>query len=69
MKRTVESERRSGELRGRRELLRMAGLGAVAGAAVVVTPGAPARAAQETPKAGGYRETPHVQTYYRLARF
>jgi hypothetical protein len=60
-------ERRSGT--GRRELLKLAGLGAVAGAATVATPAPRAEAAEERPSGRGYRETPHVKTYYELARF
>lgn len=60
-------ERRSGT--GRRELLKLAGLGAVAGAAAVARPSGRAEAAETRPSGRGYRETPHVKTYYALARF
>jgi hypothetical protein len=60
-------ERRSGT--GRRELLKLAGLGAVAGAAVVASPNGRAEAGDTRPRGRGYRETPHVKTYYELARF
>jgi hypothetical protein len=49
--------------------LKLAGLGAVAGAATVATPAPRAEAAEERPSGRGYRETPHVKTYYELARF
>lgn len=61
------TERRGGS--GRRELLKLAGLGAVAGAAAVVSPKGRAEAAENRPSARGYRETAHVKTYYELARF
>ncbi len=65
------SERRQETGRGRREVLRLAGLGAVGGAAGLVAPGRKAEAATPapTPTSGGYRVTEHVETYYRLARF
>lgn len=56
---------------GRRDFLRFAGLGAVAGGALVATGGKPAEAVETTtgkPKAC-YRETELVKTYYDLARF
>jgi hypothetical protein len=55
----------------RRSFMRLAGLGAgVAGAsiglgAVEASASEPVAAAEQ----GGYRETEHVQTYYRMARF
>jgi hypothetical protein len=59
------------EARGakRREFLKLAGLGAVGGAAAAV--GAkPAAAEVETDgKRAGYRETAHVKKAYELARF
>ena len=52
---------------GRRDLLKLAGLGGVAGAAAS---GRTAEAAVETGgKASGYRETEHVRKYYDLAKF
>lgn len=55
----------------RRSFMRLAGLGAgVAGASIGL--GAPEASASEAPAPGehrGYRETAHVQTYYRMARF
>lgn len=54
----------------RRQFLKLAGLGA-AGAAATVAGAEPAAAAVKAEKPGkqGYRETPHVRTYYELARF
>jgi hypothetical protein len=55
----------------RRSFMRLAGLGAgVAGASIGL--GASEASASEAPtpgEHGGYRETEHVQTYYRMARF
>ena len=53
----------------RREFLKLAGLGAVTGAAAAV--GAkPAKANVETDgRRAGYRETAHVKKAYELARF
>lgn len=63
------SERKQETGHGRREVLRLAGLGAVGGAAGLVVPGRKAEAAAPPPPSGGYRVTEHVETYYRLARF
>lgn len=54
----------------RRDFLKLAGLGTVAGAAAAKA-GAPdpAEAAAADGKARGYRETEHVKKYYSLARF
>lgn len=62
--------RQEGQKVARRDLLKLAGLGGVAGAALVVTSGGKAEAASETVrKNSGYRETEHVRTYYELAKF
>jgi hypothetical protein len=54
----------------RRDLLKFAGLGGVAGAAALTaTAGNNEAAAAEDVKSGGYRETQHVRTYYDLAKF
>ena len=54
---------------GRREFLKLAGLGSTAASAALVL-GKPAEAAPAAPSAdGGYRETTHIRTYYDLARF
>lgn len=53
----------------RRAFLKIASLGTVAtGAAAVIGTGAAAEAAPEEP-ATGYRETPHVTSFYDTARF
>ncbi len=55
----------------RRQFLKLAGLGAAAGAAATVAGAEPAAAAADAAKPAkqGYRLTPHVRTYYELARF
>ena len=54
----------------RRDLLKFAGLGGVAGAAAIATSAGKAEAASiKDVKSSGYRETEHVRTYYDLAKF
>ncbi len=55
----------------RRSFMRLAGLGAgVAGASIGLGASeASASAPAATTEHQGYRETEHVQTYYRMARF
>ncbi len=54
----------------RRDLLKLAGLGGVSGAALLATSGGKAEASAEAGrKHSGYRETEHVRTYYELAKF
>ncbi len=55
----------------RRDFLRAAGLGSVAGAAAVATGIGSAEAATPELVDGGpgYRETAHVKQYYELAKF
>ncbi len=56
----------------RRDFLRVASVGAVAGAAMAVAGGSEAEAAEVTDTGGehaGYRETQHVKTFYKLARY
>ena len=54
----------------RRDLLKLAGLGGVTGAALMATSAGTAEAATGGDrKDAGYRETEHVRTYYELARF
>jgi len=62
--------REEGQKVARRDLLKLAGLGGVAGAAFVAKSGGKAQAATESiRKDSGYRETEHVRTYYELAKF
>ena len=56
----------------RRDFLRVASVGAVAGAAMAVAGGGEAEAAEVIDTSGGhtgYRETQHVKTFYKLARY
>jgi hypothetical protein len=54
----------------RRDLLKLAGLGGVTGAALMATSTGTAEAvAAAGRKDSGYRETEHVRTYYELAKF
>ncbi len=54
---------------GRRDFLKLAGLTAVTGTAAVAVGSGAAQAASQEGRAGGYQETDHVKTYYRLAAF
>ena len=52
----------------RRDFLKLAGLGSIAGGAAMVA--GKDEAAADSQRAGrGYRETDHVKTYYQLAKF
>ena len=54
----------------RRDILKLAGLGGVAGAALVAKSSGKAEAATDgSRRDSGYRETEHVRTYYELAKF
>lgn len=53
----------------RRSFLKLAGAGAVAGTAALVTGKETAEASTTADKKGGYQQTDHVKTYYELARF
>ncbi len=54
----------------RRDFLKLAGLGTVAGGAALVSGVKPAKAdGLRADGSQGYRETEHVKTYYKLARF
>jgi anaerobic selenocysteine-containing dehydrogenase len=62
-----EQEARSGR---RRDFLKLAGTGALGGAAAAAAAAvAPAEAALEAAPKPGYRETDHVKKVYDLARF
>jgi hypothetical protein len=54
---------------GRRDFLKLAGVSAVTGTAAVAAGTATAEAAAPVEGGSGYRETDHVKTYYKLARF
>ncbi|MDF2764644.1 MAG: twin-arginine translocation signal protein [Rhodospirillales bacterium] len=54
----------------RREFLKLAGIGAVAGSAAALSgPKKAEAAAADAPSGRGYRETEHVKKFYRSARF
>lgn len=53
----------------RRDFLKMASLGTVAGGAVIATAGTVNAAEPEDVNSVGYRETGHIKTYYDLAKF
>ena len=54
---------------GRRDFLKLAGVSAVTGTAAIAAGSATAETAAPHEGAAGYRETDHVKTYYKLARF
>lgn len=56
---------------GRRDFIKLAGLGAAAGSAGLVAVVAPAAAVEAEPAGGrpGYRESDHVKKAYEVARF
>ena len=55
---------------GRRDFLRLAGLGATAGAVAVAAGGVAQEAEAAEPGASaGYHETAHIKQYYKLAGF
>lgn len=61
--------RQEGDGTDRRDFLKMAGLGAVAGGATLVATKGESEAAEPGRAGSGYQETDHVRTYYKLARF
>jgi hypothetical protein len=64
------SKSRKAKTSARRDFLRMAALGSVAGAAAVASGSDKAKAEVErTAGASGYRETEHVKKVYALSRF
>ena len=54
---------------GRRDFLKLAGTTAAGGGAVLALSKGEAQASESTEATSGYRETDHVKTYYKLARF
>ena len=52
----------------RRDFLKLAGLGGIAGGATLVA-GQEEASADSQHTGRGYRETDHVKTYYQLAKF
>jgi DMSO/TMAO reductase YedYZ molybdopterin-dependent catalytic subunit len=64
------AEKKSGIRSDRRDFLRLAGLGATAGAVAAATgAGSETAEAAEAKTGAGYRETAHVKQYYNLASF
>lgn len=53
----------------RRGFLKLATYGTVLGGAAIATGGAAQAATAPVEEGRGYRETEHVKTYYKLARF
>lgn len=54
----------------RRGFLKLAGLGALSGGAMLALDKTPAKASEETGKTkASYRETEHIKTYYESTRF
>ena len=63
-------EKESNSRSNRRDFLRLAGLGATAGAVAVATGASTDEAEAAEPGTGaGYRETGHGRQYYKLASF
>ncbi|QPC44774.1 twin-arginine translocation signal domain-containing protein [Kaustia mangrovi] len=54
---------------GRRDFMKLAGLSAVTGGTFAALGQEPAEAAAAPQEAGSYRESEHIRTYYRTARF
>ncbi len=64
------ADKKEGAKTSRRGFLKFAGLGSVAsGAALVAGKPAEAEATTNSAKGAGYRETEHVKTFYKTARF
>ncbi len=66
----MSKKKETGSDASRREFLRMAGIGTAAGGAALALGSQPAAA--DEPRADGslgYRETEHVKTFYKLAKF
>jgi hypothetical protein len=64
------NEERAVKVAKRRDFLKLAGLGVVSAGAVLVAAPEDGEAAEARPDGSvGYRESEHVKTYYKLARF
>lgn len=53
----------------RRNFLKLAGMGTVTGGVAMALGKAPVEASEATPSGASYRETEHVKTFYKTARF
>lgn len=63
-------EKKEQTVTDRRSFMKMAGIGAVAGGAALVSGKTPAAAELAEENSGRlYKETDHIRTYYELARF
>jgi len=64
------SENRQTAKADRRSFLKLAGLGALSGGAMLALDKSPAEASETSVEStGSYRETDHVRTYYESTRF
>lgn len=54
---------------GRRDFLKLAGVGTVAGGTALLAGTSAKAAAPDAPDSQGYRKTEHVKQYYDLAKF
>jgi len=66
----MSNKKEKGAEASRRDFMRLAGVGAVAGGAALESGTKPAEASGvRADGSRGYRETDHVKTYYKLAQF
>jgi hypothetical protein len=66
----MSRKKEKGAETSRRDFLRIAGIGTVTGGAALAVGGELASAKEARADGSlGYRETEHVKTYYKLARF
>lgn len=66
----MSTDRDGKSVEDRRDFLKLATYGTVLGGAAVAVAGGTAKATSAPSDEGrGYRETDHVRTYYKLARF
>lgn len=63
------SEREDRVTADRRSFLKLAGLGTVAGGAVLTLRAPAAEATEQAASGSGYRESEHVRTFYETAMF
>ena len=65
---TMETKKQDVGQTGRRDFLKLSALGAAA-AGTVITAGSATADEVKTVSGSGYRETEHVKTFYKTARF
>ena len=65
----MSKDRNDKSVEDRRDFLKLATYGTVLGGAAIATGGAAQAASAPVEAGSGYRETDHVKTYYKLARF